>query len=140
MPGRAATDTMTTEPVLLHALDHYEAKGQRFDAIILLQPTWPFRRPGAVKAAIAAFEREGAGKCRFVAKRFDSKADAEKWVRGLETQVDRFGDAPDTKILETTTFDAWSATSARSRLPSVVPSRRIKRSVCFDATTFLTGR
>lgn len=38
------------------------------------------------------------------AKSFDSKADAEKWARELETQVDRFGMAPDTKILETTTL------------------------------------
>ncbi len=38
------------------------------------------------------------------AKSFDSKADAEKWARDLETQVDRFGMAPDTKILETTTL------------------------------------
>lgn len=59
-PAALATDTMATEPVLLHALDHYEAAGQRFDAIILLQPTSPFRKPGAVKAAIAAFESEGA--------------------------------------------------------------------------------
>jgi integrase len=39
------------------------------------------------------------------AKSFDSKADAEKWARDLESQVDRFGAAPDTKILETTTLD-----------------------------------
>lgn len=40
------------------------------------------------------------------AKSFDSKADAEKWARDLETQVDRFGAAPDTKILESTTLGA----------------------------------
>lgn len=40
------------------------------------------------------------------AKSFDSKADAEKWARDLETQVDRFGTAPDTKILESTTLHA----------------------------------
>lgn len=38
------------------------------------------------------------------AKSFDSKTDAEKWARDLETQVDRFGTAPDTKILEGTTL------------------------------------
>ncbi|KKX26702.1 site-specific integrase [Rhizobium sp. LC145] len=38
------------------------------------------------------------------AKSFDSKADAEKWARDLESQVDRFGAAPDTKILESTTL------------------------------------
>lgn len=38
------------------------------------------------------------------AKSFDSKSDAEKWARDLESQVDRFGTAPDTKILESTTL------------------------------------
>jgi integrase len=38
------------------------------------------------------------------AKSFDSKADAEKWARDLESQVDKFGTAPDTKILESTTL------------------------------------
>ncbi|MDK4739390.1 site-specific integrase [Rhizobium sp. CNPSo 3464] len=37
-------------------------------------------------------------------KSFDSKVEAEKWARDLESQVDRFGAAPDTKILETTTL------------------------------------
>lgn len=40
------------------------------------------------------------------AKSFDNKVDAEKWARDLETQVDRFGAAPDTKILESTTLGA----------------------------------
>jgi integrase len=38
------------------------------------------------------------------AKSFDSKSEAERWARDLETQVDRFGAAPDTKILESTTL------------------------------------
>lgn len=37
-------------------------------------------------------------------KSFDSKVEAEKWARDLEAQVDRFGAAPDTKILESTTL------------------------------------
>lgn len=37
-------------------------------------------------------------------KSFDSKLEAEKWARDLETQVDRFGAAPDTRILESTTL------------------------------------
>lgn len=35
---------------------------------------------------------------------FDSKIEAEKWARDLEAQVDRFGAAPDTRILESTTL------------------------------------
>ncbi|MGN7956699.1 site-specific integrase [Agrobacterium tumefaciens] len=37
-------------------------------------------------------------------KSFDTKMEAEKWARDLEAQVDRFGAAPDTKILESTTL------------------------------------
>lgn len=39
-------------------------------------------------------------------KLFDTKIEAEKWARDLEAQVDRFGAAPDAKILETTTLGA----------------------------------
>ena len=37
-------------------------------------------------------------------KSFDTKVEAEKWARELEAQVDRFGAAPDTRILESTTL------------------------------------
>lgn len=37
-------------------------------------------------------------------KSFDSKSDAEKWARDLEAQVDRFGAAPDTRLLDVTTL------------------------------------
>lgn len=37
-------------------------------------------------------------------KSLDTKADAEKWARELESQVDKFGAAPDTRILESTTL------------------------------------
>ncbi|RVI52153.1 site-specific integrase [Sinorhizobium meliloti] len=37
-------------------------------------------------------------------KSFDGKVEAEKWARELEAQVDRFGAAPDTRILESTTL------------------------------------
>ena len=40
------------------------------------------------------------------AKSFDTKGEAERWARDLETQVDRFGIAPDSKILESTTLGA----------------------------------
>ncbi|KAA9366148.1 site-specific integrase [Ochrobactrum quorumnocens] len=39
-------------------------------------------------------------------KSFDSKIEAEKWARDLESQVDKFGAAPDTRILESTTLGA----------------------------------
>ncbi len=59
-PAHLAEDTTATEPVMLHALEHYTAQNQTPDAVILLQPTSPLRKPGTLAAAIAQFEREGA--------------------------------------------------------------------------------
>jgi CMP-N,N'-diacetyllegionaminic acid synthase len=42
-PDHLATDNASTYDVLSHALNHYEEKDQKFDAIVLLQPTSPFR-------------------------------------------------------------------------------------------------
>jgi N-acylneuraminate cytidylyltransferase len=44
-PAELATDTAGTYEVLVHALEHYERKGKKFDKLILLQPTSPFRNP-----------------------------------------------------------------------------------------------
>lgn len=57
-PAHLAEDTSPTEPVMLHALDWYAAHGQEPDAVILLQPTSPLRRPQAIRQAIDQFEAE----------------------------------------------------------------------------------
>ena len=59
-PAHLATDAAPTEPVMAHALDWYEAAGESFHNIILLQPTSPLRREGTIDAALARFEAEGA--------------------------------------------------------------------------------
>jgi len=51
-------------------------------------------------------------------KSFDSKTEAEKWARELETQVDKFGAAPDTRILESTTLGALMQRYAEEVSPS----------------------
>ncbi len=38
------------------------------------------------------------------AKNFDQKADAEKWARSLESELDRRGMLPDTRVAESTTL------------------------------------
>jgi len=57
-PDYLATDTMGTYDVLLHALDFYERKGERFDNIVLLQCTSPFRRVQDVKKALELFSTD----------------------------------------------------------------------------------
>lgn len=57
-PADLADDRTPTEPVILHALDTLEAAGDRFDWVMLLQPTTPFRTAadidGCVDACLAA--------------------------------------------------------------------------------------
>lgn len=54
-PAELATDTAGTYEVLLHALNWYEANGNHFDAVILLQVTSPFRTAQHVKEAIRLY-------------------------------------------------------------------------------------
>ena len=59
-PAELGLDTTATEPVLLHALDALTSAGYRPDAVVLLQPTSPVRRPGAIDGALHQFEAQGA--------------------------------------------------------------------------------
>ena len=54
-PAELAGDTVGTYEVLLHALDFYEKQGKKYDAIVLLQPTSPFRRNSDIELAINEF-------------------------------------------------------------------------------------
>lgn len=59
-PAHLATDTATTYEVLLHALDRCEREGVAIDAVVLLQPTSPFRQASQIREAMALFERRRA--------------------------------------------------------------------------------
>jgi CMP-N,N'-diacetyllegionaminic acid synthase len=51
-PAALAGDEATTESVILHAMDWFEQHGLLFDAVMLLEPTTPFTRPGDYDAAV----------------------------------------------------------------------------------------
>ena len=55
-PSELASDTASSNDVLLHALNFYEQQGRAIDVIVLLQPTSPFRKVGFLKEAIALFD------------------------------------------------------------------------------------
>jgi CMP-N,N'-diacetyllegionaminic acid synthase len=57
-PDYLATDTASTNDVLIHALDFYAAQGKQYDQLVLLQPTSPFRNSQHVQEAIALFTPE----------------------------------------------------------------------------------
>ena len=54
-PKELATDTAGSFEVLLHALQFYEKQGQKYDNLILLQPTSPFRQAFHVKECLEKF-------------------------------------------------------------------------------------
>lgn len=58
-PAELARDETPTLPVLQHAVAELERAGDRFDAVCLLQPTSPFRRPGDIDGCIDLLESAG---------------------------------------------------------------------------------
>ena len=54
-PAELATDTAGTYEVLLHAVDFYEKQGRKYDNVLLLQNTSPFRTAEDVKGAMELY-------------------------------------------------------------------------------------
>jgi CMP-N-acetylneuraminic acid synthetase len=55
-PAELATDTASSNDVVLHAMDWVEAhEGRRYDAIMLLEPSSPFARPEHFDQAVELF-------------------------------------------------------------------------------------
>ena len=54
-PAELASDTAGTYEVLLHALDFYEKQGKKYDVVLLLQNTSPFRKAEHVKEALKLY-------------------------------------------------------------------------------------
>lgn len=57
-PAELATDKAGTYEVLLHALDYYEKIGRKYDVVLLLQNTSPFRTINQVKEALAQYRSD----------------------------------------------------------------------------------
>jgi CMP-N-acetylneuraminic acid synthetase len=55
-PAELASDTAKSIGFVLHALDALEAAGERYTAVMLLQPTAPIRDVSAIAAAVERFE------------------------------------------------------------------------------------
>ena len=59
-PASLATDRATSADVLLHALDWFAERGRRFDVVVMLLPTAPFRAPEDVDGAVRRLFETGA--------------------------------------------------------------------------------
>lgn len=62
-PIELASDTTPTLPVLQHVVKHFEDVGEKFDLIVLIQPTVPGVESGDVDAAIDKLVSAGANSC-----------------------------------------------------------------------------
>jgi len=58
-PAHLAKDPYGVVDVCLHALDVLECEGERFDHLVILLPTSPFRRGHHVSEALAEYQRAG---------------------------------------------------------------------------------
>lgn len=54
-PAELASDTAGTYEVLLHAVDYYEKQGRKYDTVLLLQNTSPFRTADDVKGVMELY-------------------------------------------------------------------------------------
>jgi len=59
-PAELAEDDTPALPVVQHAVNYLELQGERFDAVCLLQPTNPLRRPEDIDGCIDLLEESGA--------------------------------------------------------------------------------
>lgn len=59
-PDSLATDTATTNQVVGHALDWFEDRGQRYDAVCSVPVTTPFRSVEDIDGAVGQLEDTGA--------------------------------------------------------------------------------
>lgn len=57
-PDYLASDTASTNDVIIHALDFYAQKGNIYDTIVLLQPTSPLRTVQNVEGCLALYQPE----------------------------------------------------------------------------------
>ncbi len=54
-PAELASDTATSADVIAHAIEHFESKGERYDAIMLLEPSSPFTTADDLDGAVALY-------------------------------------------------------------------------------------
>ena len=75
-PAALATDQSSTMDVIMHTLDEYEKIGQRFNAVMILQPTSPFRTVKTIRDAVNLYLKHNCQKSVVTVSEF---SDAVEW-------------------------------------------------------------
>jgi CMP-N,N'-diacetyllegionaminic acid synthase len=92
-PAELSGDIVSDGPVLHHALMACEKiDGRRYDAVVMLQPTSPFRRPAHVTAAVTKFI-EGGYDAVWTVSESDSKAHPLKQLVIQDDSLDYYDPA-----------------------------------------------
>lgn len=97
-PAEFASDTATTNDVLLHAVNFYKEQGKEYDVVLLLQPTSPLRTSEQIKEAVEFYDAD----CDMVVSVKKSHAasvmchqNEQGWLVPTLTKAQRRQDAPD---------------------------------------------
>lgn len=102
-PARLAGDKARIVDVVLHALDFFEARGEKYDYFLLLEPTSPLRKAGDIDRAIKTLVDAGNKADSLVsvgpialehpayAKKINARGRVEPYCKGLLAAGNRQG-------------------------------------------------
>lgn len=101
-PDYLATDTCGSNEVIQHAWKFYADKGKYYDAVLLLQPTSPFRKVEFLKEAVALYDESidmvtsvKPAACNPYYDGFEEDSDGLLYVSKGDGTIERRQDAPD---------------------------------------------
>lgn len=57
-PAQLATDAATSDDVIMHSLQYYESLNRKYDCVVLLQPTSPFRTSTHIEEAMLLYHND----------------------------------------------------------------------------------
>jgi len=100
-PDYLATDTCGSNEVIQHAWKFFADKGKKYDAVLLLQPTSPFRKVKFLKEAVALYDDSidmvtsvKLSSCNPYYDGFEENSDGLLYVSKGEGNIERRQDAP----------------------------------------------
>ena len=101
-PEYLATDTCGSNEVLQHAWKFFSNKGKHYDAILLLQPTSPFRKVDFLREAVALYDESidmvtsvKSATCNPYYDGFEEDSNGLLYVSKGDGSIERRQDAPD---------------------------------------------
>lgn len=99
-PQELATDTTTLILVMRHALHFFDGRGERFDAVLSLQPTSPFIKSSTIDTAIEKFHSSHCEAVATITRVRHGHPHVCKRLIGTDNdQIEEFVQIPDDVVL-----------------------------------------